>query len=461
MRSILALLLLTVSAVAQTATTPAPIALVCAYNSAVPSPADGQFFYVQCDSTGKIITSGSGGTPGGTTGQLQFNNAGSFGGGAGTAWDDTNRTLTITNAGATQSLLATYSELKFNRAGTAYLYNANAGGSLKVGVGSGADGITVASTGVVSFFSALSGSGAMVTTSTPLLDLSQTWNAGGVAFSALKLNVTDTASAAGSFLLDLQVGGTSKFNVDKSGVVKINGGGTMTWTSADSLVFSSTGGYQRILAYTLRDTNNYAGIGDSGVAGGTQVQLAVSSELGWTTGSSVATGTYDLRLARDAANTLALRNSTNAQTLNVYNTYTDASNYERGFVRFNSNVLEYGMEFAGTGASKHTRIRAGSSSGVYFNLGGADAWLFNSSGHFLANTDNTYDIGASSANRARNAYLAGKIVTGSTTLHETSVALTNGAAAATGTLTNAPAAGNPTKWFPINDNGTTRYVPAW
>jgi hypothetical protein len=38
---------------------------------------------------------------------------------------------------------------------------------------------------------------------------------------------------------------------------------------------------------------------------------------------------------------------------------------------------------------------------------------------------------------------------------------TNGAAAAAGTLTNAPAAGNPTKWIPIDDNGTTRYIPAW
>lgn len=37
----------------------------------------------------------------------------------------------------------------------------------------------------------------------------------------------------------------------------------------------------------------------------------------------------------------------------------------------------------------------------------------------------------------------------------------NGAAAAVGTLGNAPVAGNPTKWVPINDNGTTRYIPAW
>ena len=42
-----------------------------------------------------------------------------------------------------------------------------------------------------------------------------------------------------------------------------------------------------------------------------------------------------------------------------------------------------------------------------------------------------------------------------------SVPLTNGSGAGAGTITNAPVAGNPTKWIPINDNGTTRYIPAW
>jgi hypothetical protein len=35
------------------------------------------------------------------------------------------------------------------------------------------------------------------------------------------------------------------------------------------------------------------------------------------------------------------------------------------------------------------------------------------------------------------------------------------AGTATGTLTNAPAAGNPTKWITINDNGTLRRIPTW
>ncbi|NCX24043.1 MAG: hypothetical protein EBX17_12845, partial [Betaproteobacteria bacterium] len=49
-----------------------------------------------------------------------------------------------------------------------------------------------------------------------LYDLTDTWNAGATTFTAIKMNVTDTDSAAGSLLMDLQVGGSSKFSVSKS-----------------------------------------------------------------------------------------------------------------------------------------------------------------------------------------------------------------------------------------------------
>jgi hypothetical protein len=55
----------------------------------------------------------------------------------------------------------------------------------------------------------------------------------------------------------------------------------------------------------------------------------------------------------------------------------------------------------------------------------------------------------------------GLVLVNTTTLIGSSVALTNGAAAQAATLTNGPVAGNPTKWIPISDNGTTRYIPAW
>lgn len=56
----------------------------------------------------------------------------------------------------------------------------------------------------------------------------------------------------------------------------------------------------------------------------------------------------------------------------------------------------------------------------------------------------------------------GLIYTNSATfMLRTKTSLTSGAAAQTATLTNGPTAGNPTKWLPYDDNGTTRYIPAW
>jgi hypothetical protein len=65
---------------------------------------------------------------------------------------------------------------------------------------------------------ALTLGGATVTSSAPVLDLSQTWNNAGTTFTGLKLNSTSTASAAGSLLMDLQLGGSSAFAVRKDGL---------------------------------------------------------------------------------------------------------------------------------------------------------------------------------------------------------------------------------------------------
>lgn len=72
-----------------------------------------------------------------------------------------------------------------------------------------------------------------------------------------------------------------------------------------------------------------------------------------------------------------------------------------------------------------------------------------------------YLVGAPTDDGSTRLQVNGGIKHSDTTLLRTSVALANGAAAAAGTLGNAPVAGNPTKWIPINDNGTTRYIPAW
>lgn len=132
------------------------------------------------------------------------------------------------------------------------------------------------------------------------------------------------------------------------------------------------------------------------------------------------------------------------------NTY----NLGDGTHRFRTLYLSSGAEIAGTVSSP---------AGIDLRLGsqGTTAFLgINSSGHVYGVTDAASDLGVS-GNRFRDLVLSRAITHGDTKLLATTTALANGAAAAAGTLTNAPAAGNPTKWIPIVDNGTTRYVPAW
>ena len=50
-----------------------------------------------------------------------------------------------------------------------------------------------------------------------IFDLTDTWGDVGTTFVGIKLNATDTASAAGSLLIDLQIGGVSQFKVSKGG----------------------------------------------------------------------------------------------------------------------------------------------------------------------------------------------------------------------------------------------------
>ena len=76
-------------------------------------------------------------------------------------------------------------------------------------------------TGATPTFARLTLTDGTQTTSTPVLSMTQTWNAGAIAFEGFKINITDTASAAASLLMDLEVGGTSRFAVRKDGAVTV------------------------------------------------------------------------------------------------------------------------------------------------------------------------------------------------------------------------------------------------
>ena len=56
-----------------------------------------------------------------------------------------------------------------------------------------------------------------------IYDMTDTWDSGATTYTSIKMDVTDTASAAGSKLLDLQVGGTPKATIDEDGKLTLTG----------------------------------------------------------------------------------------------------------------------------------------------------------------------------------------------------------------------------------------------
>lgn len=196
----------------------------------------------------------------------------------------------------------------------------------------------------------------------PALNLSGTvtWNDAADTFTAWKLNVTNTNSAAASLLLDLQVGGSTMFNVRRDGYIAIP---------------SNVG-------------INFSGNGFFNTQGDGIFNFQKSD------------ASTDFRLCVDASNTLALRNSTNAQTFRVYNTYTDASNYERLSLAWSTNVAQLRTAAAGTGTVRTLQL--------FVPGGGAGATLTIDGQGTVAATIN--------GDSANNTYIL-DIKTAGTTLH--------------------------------------------
>ena len=209
-----------------------------------------------------------------------------------------------------------------------------------------------------------------------IFNMLDTWNASGTTFTGIGLNVTDTASAAGSLLMDLQVGGVSQLSVAKNGSIA---------TPLSFTIAPSTVGNGNIVVAARNDTAQTAII-ISHASNSFSVHLNASaqpkyrfnassltmqSNLAFSWAAGTDPNTVDLSLFRDAANTLAQRNGVNAQAFNLYNTYTDASNYERGFMRFVSNRLEIGVDKLGTGATRHIKISPDGVAGVGLSGGNA------------------------------------------------------------------------------------------
>src|SRR6516162_4155401 len=194
----------------------------------------------------------------------------------------------------------------------------------------------------------LIGTGATVTTSQPLLDLSQTWNAGAVTFEGVRLNITGSVpatAAAGSKLFDVQVGGTSALYVGPDGNIVINQvNGNYAGTLLD-VRFQGTSYFQVTNAATI-------------ISGPSQLSIGLVGFLNFQGYGSLGHDT-------DITTALGLHNGASAQAWRVYNTRdarstTNPANYERAVMDWTTtaNTLTIGTQQLGTGQARQVNIAA-------------------------------------------------------------------------------------------------------
>lgn len=145
----------------------------------------------------------------------------------------------------------------------------------------------------------ITGSGATVVASAPLLDLTQTWNNAAVVFTGLRANFTPTASNAGSLLLDLQNAGATQWSVRQDGIVtqagalNITAGGVNLNGTGNILV--ANGGFR---------INGVNGVGINFTATN-GVTLPSGGSVSWS--STVAeAGAADVKLTRVSAGAMKL-----------------------------------------------------------------------------------------------------------------------------------------------------------
>lgn len=178
--------------------------------------------------------------------------------------------------------------------------------------------------------------GGTKTTAVPAVSATDTWNGATTTFTGISYDVVDTASAVGSMLVDLKVGGTSRFKVDKTGYV------THTMPGSQYCNMRLVGSDRSVVFGT-----NMAADG-LGVAG--SLELSKNSENAIRFYNSNGTVKYGTLTSEGVEpSTLALRTGTTAHTFRIYNTYTDANNYARVKFGWSGTDFVIDTEALGTG----------------------------------------------------------------------------------------------------------------
>jgi hypothetical protein len=204
----------------------------------------------------------------------------------------------------------------------------------------------------------------LTSNNTYTLEVNPTWNATANTFTAIRANVTDTASNTNSLLMDLRVGEVSRASISKTGLIIASAHasaiGVNPTTSPNGLTFSGSNGRTHISQPASPGSGlifwQDNGAGTVLTVSQTALRIQNGMVLQWSDTDSNLTP--NLTIARDANDTLAQRRGANAQTFRLYGTFTDASNYERLSISANATGNYITSERAGTGSPRSLNLTA-------------------------------------------------------------------------------------------------------
>jgi hypothetical protein len=163
---------------------------------------------------------------------------------------------------------------------------------------------------------------AALTASTPAIDILQTWNDVSTSFSLIDANITDSASASSSELINISVGSSSKFLVRKDGALALNTGTieaalTVAGVSEDTVIYGSATWANGSITYTgidlqITETSFAAGSKLLNISGGAGKNFSIdalgeiTSNVSFTSGALETAVKVDVTDVFSAADSLLL-----------------------------------------------------------------------------------------------------------------------------------------------------------
>jgi hypothetical protein len=276
---------------------------------------------------------------------------------------------------ATQTFNATQAVVTGSISGTVLTVTAVTSGTLAVGM-------TLTSSGTISFGTRITALGTGTGgAGTYTVSINQSRTSATLTATpqlhAATINITNTVSGSNSTAFRCLAGGNPIFEVFPFGpidnaphFVRITRPAAASFTNLFSVRVGT--GSDPTTIFSVRDDgtcscNTFASGGSTFQAGG--LTLAQDREVKW------ASDNTNMSLRWDTHGIVAMRAWTGAtsgaQAFRIYNTYTDASNYERGFLRWSSNVLQIGTEKLGTGTARALEFQTDGSTRLTISTGGS------------------------------------------------------------------------------------------